>query len=674
MKRTKLLGLVFTLAFAVATLALVTSAASGEKLTLTSEMVVNESPVGDPTLLVDEQELAGDPPTGHCTTLWQAGASPNNYPIYAYIDLGQTYNIISIWLHDIDGQGDFKVSYGTPGNWTELFIYTTSVWNVWVENAVSINTQYLRFIMTEPKAKIAEVCVYGTAGEPPTPTPTPTPTSTGPTPTPTPTPTPGGITIDKAMGTNCFIDDPHDKIAVAGIIREYHNWNWDEGDEPWFSEGTYPGYPNNENRWQPSYGAYGYSWYFDDYYDDLSTNYNIIISPCIQGSVYWITGENWDNKPLYAGEDSTDPASYIEHADHMYQYAARYASVEVNDSYLKLASDQPRETGLNLIKYYENWNEPDNWWAGDDAHFSPQELAAMCSADYDGHEGTMGSTVGVKNADPNAKLVLGGIADGTNLQYLQDMKAWFDSNRSDDEFAVDVINMHIYCTDYTSAFTPEEFDLKGKTQTIVDWVRTNLPNKEVWYTEFGYDTCQARYRGKYSWVRAVPHAGYDAQEVQAQWIIRCYLVLFAAGVDRATQYMLRDVDPNSGLQYSSCGLVGPKDDWTPKKSWYYVYTMRNRLTGMYYVGEQSSGNSDVWIYKFKTDGGDDGAYVLWCPTRDGTTVDDYELTLTGSPTSATLVEMANEDTDGVETSLTISEGKVTVDVSERPIFVLVNDI
>jgi len=38
------------------------------------------------------------------------------------------------------------------------------------------------------------------------------------------------------------------------------------------------------------------------------------------------------------------------------------------------------------------------------------------------------------------------------------------------------------------------------------------------------------------------------------------------------------------------------------------------------------------------------------------------------------VEMANEDTDGVETSLTISECKVNVDVSERPIFVLVDDI
>jgi len=92
------------------------------------------------------------------------------------------------------------------------------------------------------------------------------------------------------------------------------------------------------------------------------------------------------------------------------------------------------------------------------------------------------------------------------------------------------------------------------------------------------------------------------------------------------------------------------------------------------IGEQSSGNPDVWIYKFKAQSGNNGAYVLWCPTEDGTTAGNYELTLTASPTTATLVEMADGDTDGVPSNLTISGGTVTVDVSECPIFVLVNDI
>ena len=312
-------------------------------------------------------------------------------------------------------------------------------------------------------------------------------------------------------------------------------------------------------------------------------------------------------------------------------------------------------------------SSPVNWWSGTDAEFSPQEFAVMCSADYDGHEGTLGTTIGVKNADPDAKLVIGGLS-GIVQSYIQGMKTWFEANRSDEEFAADVINVHTYCTNGSRGLSPEADGMKGRVEDFVDWVHTNLPGKEVWLTEFGWDTNQG------SPYRAVPHAGYDAQEVQGQWIIRGFLLSLAAGADRITQYMLIDVNPNDPTQFSTCGLVGPKNDWTPKKSWYYLYTMKNRLTGMSYVSEQSSGNSDVWIYKFKKSGANNGAYVLWCPTEDGTTVDDYELTLTGSPTSATLVEMVDEDTDGVETSLTISSGKVTVDVSERPIFVLVNDI
>jgi len=437
---------------------------------------------------------------------------------------------------------------------------------------------------------------------------------------------------------------------------------------PW-SGIEYPGYPNNENKWQPSYAAGGNSWFFDDYYTDLY-NEGIVIAPCIQRGVTWID-TNLANKPLYDGEDSLDPASYIEHADHMYQYAARYGSVEVNDSYLKLASGQPRNTGMNLIHYYENWNEPDNWWEGADATFSPQELAAMTSADYDGHEGTLGTTIGIKNADPDAKLVMGGIAweEGTGQSYVNGMKSWFEANRSDGKFVVDVINIHHYCTDWSKGLSPETDDLKGKMEDWVSWRNSNAPDTEIWLTEFGWDTVDSGSRQ-----RAIAHAGYDVYEVQAQWIIRGYLACLAAGIDRIAQFMLRDPDTGSTGVYDTCGLVLEYGDWTPKVSWYYVYTMRNRLTGMTYVGEQASGNSDVWIYKFKAQSGNNGAYVLWCPTEDGTTADNYELTLTGSPTSATLVEMANGDTDGVPSNLTISNGKVTVDVSERPIFVLVDDI
>jgi hypothetical protein len=242
------------------------------------------------------------------------------------------------------------------------------------------------------------------------------------------------------------------------------------------------------------------------------------------------------------------------------------------------------------------------------------------------------------------------------------MKTWFEANRSDKKFAADVLNFHHYCTDGSKGISPEADNLKTQMKAITDYRTANLPDKEVWLTEFGWDTN--------------PNSTYRApsQEVQGEWLVRGYMACLAAGVDRITMYMLRDVDPNSSTQFSSCGLVGPKGDWTPKISWYYVYTMKNRLTGLRYFNEQSSGNSNVLIYKFKNTTGNNGAYVVWCPTSNNTTVNNYQLSLTGTPTTAKQVTLTSGYTNGVESVLSISGGKVTVNVSERPIFIMVDNI
>jgi len=623
------------------------------KITLTTDMVTNETVQGDAGMLVDEQGIAGDPPVNDVYTNWSLVDSPNEYftgylPMNATIDLGGTYTITDVYLYDARGMCDYTVSYGEPFNWTTLFVDDLGSYLVWHHEEISptVQTRYLRVEKPERNIGMHEIVVYGTLVE------------AAPTPTPSPTPTQFGFAVEETMGTNAFINDAYAKIDVVKLEREYHFWCWDETGDPAF--------PNNENEWQPSNAEL---WYFDTYYGDLSTTYGITINMCLQKDINYTT-----DKPIDDIEDPLDPASYIEHADHMYQYAARYGSVEVNDNYLKLASGQPRETGLDYLKYYENWNEHDRYWDGLKGYFKPYEYAAMSTADCDGDEDALGTTIGLKNADPDAKLVMSGQANPDNPNYINALKFWCDWNRSDGKFIFDAVNIHVYCSDGDRGISPEADDLKGRMEEFVAYRDVELPGVEVWLTEFGWDTCQNAYRGKKSYVRAIPIGSYDEFEVQAQWIIRGYLACLAAGVDRAFQYMLRDVDSESGTPFNSSGLVAEPPTCTPKVSWYYVYTMRNRLTGMEYLSEQDSGNSDVWIYKFEAQGGNDGAYVLWCPTEAGTTVDNYELTLTGSPSTATLVEMVDEDTDGVETSLTISNGKVTVDVSEQPIFVLVNDI
>ncbi len=74
----------------------------------------------------------------------------------------------------------------------------------------------------------------------------------------------------------------------------------------------------------------------------------------------------------------------------------------------------------------------------------------MGSADRDGHEGIMGNSFGAKNADPEMKLVLGGLSEA-DLDYIDDIRQWCLLNRTDKKFVYDVINVH----KYTPAVSPE---------------------------------------------------------------------------------------------------------------------------------------------------------------------------------------------------------------------------
>jgi chitodextrinase len=739
------------------------------KLALTPSMITG---TGNPSALLDEQTIAGDPSQGTGgapTVAWFAGWNASGYPATATLDFGSSTTITSIYLRDVNDQAPFTVEIGTPGNWNVVFVDNLTGYASWNQHTLNVTTQYLRFTMSSYSANVSEVVIYGCIGPvipdttPPSAITTLTAgnasstavqlswTSTGDdgnvgsassydvrystspittdvafnaatqasgepnplfagnqqsffvsglTPATTyyfamkvadeannisplsnsvskatgPVGTASSITIDQFIGINAFNDDPVNKMQVAGFVREYHNWAWDEGDI-WSGGGNwaYPVYPNNQMKFAPS-EAGGGGWNFDTFYTNVLAG-NLTISPAIQGAPAWLqggTGFPFDDKPLdESGANSTDPNSYEKKANHMYQYAARYGSTHVADAKLQLAPGQPRNSGMGLIKYIEDYNEQDKDWKGANAHFSAQEYAAMASADYDGHGNTMHQgtgNFGVKNADPNMKLVMGGIYQ-LNLQYIMDMKTWFETNRADHKFVPDVINVHDYAFNGSGpGASPEEHQFKEKLLPFTQYRDANLPGKEVWISEFGWDTNQS------SVLRAPTVGPFDPQEVQGQWIVRSYLAFAAAHVDRAMMYMLRDVNPDDATQFSTSGLVAQKNDWTPKKSWYYVYTLKNTLTNMVFLGEQASTDPNILIYKFKNASTSAGAYVIWAKTKQNYTVNGYTLTLTGTPTTATEVDMVVGDIDGVSSTLPITSGHVSVNVSERPVFIKVNNI
>ncbi len=295
-----------------------------------------------------------------------------------------------------------------------------------------------------------------------------------------------------------------------------------------------------------------------------------------------------------------------------------------------------------------------------ETRFSAEELAAMGSADRDGHEGKMGNSFGAKNADPAMKLVLGGLAEA-DLGFIDDIRQWCLLNRTDKKFVYDVINVHRY----TPGISPEAGMLRETMQSIVDYRNQYLPDVEIWITEFGWDS------GINETPYSCPSIGENTrEEVQAWWIARGYLLLSSTGIERAAQYMLRDVDNDGKTQFETCGLVNEKNDWSPKSSWYYTYTMRNILRNTYYTGEQNSYNSNVLVYKYENASRDTLIYAVWAPTSDGTVIENYQLNLPGKPASAEQIELVKGETEGVTSELPVIRNTVSITVKEKPVFVL----
>ena len=450
-----------------------------------------------------------------------------------------------------------------------------------------------------------------------------------------------GTTIDQEIGMNGFIDDPIEILTAGGIVREYHNYGWSQGSTPEmnFKNGTW--------------------WDFDNYYKTLH-DAGVTIFPCIQqgSTTLLINNTNRENKPTDEGADTLNPESYKIHANYLFNYAARYGSTKVDNSKLSVVSSEEKKSGLGYIKYYENWNEPDKTWQGERAHFSPEELAAMCSADYDGHEGTIGDTYGIKQADPNSKLVYGGLAGGSaGVEYLNRMKAWSEENRTDKNLPFDVINFHMYL----GRNCPEQSDFVENASKIVNWRNTNAPDKEVWLTEFGWDTNTES-------VMAAPN-----EDTQRDWIIREYLIANRIGINRSTVYCSRDVAPASDTtKYSTCGLTTQKGEQAKKSSWYGLKTLKTTLTG-YKLSNIIKEDNEMYVYEYRKENSNEICYALWCPTQENKILNDcvFDMTNMGNISNATLTELKDGEENGLKTDLTITDGKIKINVSESPIFITI---
>ncbi|GAA4906684.1 hypothetical protein GCM10023313_06770 [Mucilaginibacter defluvii] len=613
------------------------------------------------------------------TTGW--GKLFNNYDAYYPVPEGQHIDIAKLkFFNYTGGLGDYPLTVSvidSLGQRKTIGTYRGGYWNRWVGPYPERADQFLLdTIATNVKYIVlncwyqfpTEIEFYGnyTAG----------PSAPVSQPTDPENPAIAGYPLKNFMGVNAFewdFEDPVNPFVVESKrlaamrtfsqIRHYMDWEKLESQQGGFT-------------YAPTHSG---GWNYDAMYKACYEN-NIMVLADLKTLPNWLLQSypedqrDTENIPVKFGANYSDPKSYIEQARVAFQYAARYGgNRSVNKSLLSVNSsprwtDDPVNTvrvGLNYIKYIECDNERDKWWKGRKAYQTAYEYAANLSAFYDGHKNTMGPGVGVKNADPNMKVVMGGLASA-NPEYVMGMIEWCRINRGykadgSVNLCWDIINYHWYSHDAemipnsvpTRGMAPEVNNTLQKARDFVNIAKKYCNNMPVWVTEAGYDVHPN------SPIRAIPIGNKTIEQTQADWILRTAFLYARSGVERLFFYQAYDDNIESPVQYSSSGLLNPNR--SRKLAAEYINQF-NKAFGKYTYAESLS--SKPVVDRYEADG--ESAYVLYIPDEKGLTGKDT-LNLPGVDS----VRIYTPQAGGLGIAKRkITNGQCILNISETPIFVV----
>ncbi len=443
---------------------------------------------------------------------------------------------------------------------------------------------------------------------------------------------------------------------------------------------------------EPTQGNYTFNptqfggWNYDVVYKRLKDDGKDVVA-CLKTLPDWFLQKYYpadqqdsEDVPAPYGSDLLNPNSYILQSKMAFQFAARYGSnkkvpVSLQSGVVKgyvyptapEAGTRTRETGLGYIKYIECENERDKWWKGRKAYQTAREYAANLSAFYDGNKNTMGAGVGVKNADPDMQVVIGGTA-ASSIDYMRGIIDWCKEYRGlkpdgSVNLCFDVINYHYYSNDSgisqngyaTSGAAPELSSSATDALAFTNLAREY--NLEVWITETGYDV------NVHSPQRAPAIGNKTPEEVQADWILRSAFLYAQAGINKLFFYQTYDQNIDSWGQFGSSGLLNDGDRKRKPAADYLFQT--KRMMGNYTYKETIQANPTIHRYQLK----DTSVYVAYVPLAQGKTL-DYNLNL-GTAAKAKIYSLKiGQDSMAVKDAK-LAGNSLSITLTETPIFIKV---
>ena len=519
---------------------------------------------------------------GDVHTGWFPGWNQGDYPAKVLLEFDSSFYITKIRFYDWVGTP--KLTFKTIDG-SVLLEKTASQYGQWQEfqvlNPNKMHQMTFEINSIQGDRPVTEIEIFGNGDSVP----------------PAPVQNLSGDALK--LGVNGFFWIPLN-LNPTKLIRVYQMYGWTWG--------------QNGNKFEPTFDANGN---LDSYLQEAKQDNTRVIF-CINKIPGWLSDQvgNWNWQRIHwQNLSGANPEDYFDVSRYAWQLAARYGkntypsnliSIDKTQKYYGEPINEIR-TGLGLLDYVELENEPDRPWNDITGKYTPQQLAAFCSAIWDGHEGKLGIHCGIKNADPNIKIVLPGIST-INLWYLDEMKKWFEQNRNDKRFCADVINVHHYSNSENPwpsdvvnlgglGISPEPDHLEYRLDELKLYVEQNFENMEVWFGEFGYDT-QPPSTGLSQYTQL--YGNHSAEELQGQWLLRSYLYGLKSGMDKIIMFNLCDEDSAlQGYCFGSSGLLTSQiTGFQKKKSWDDVSWLVNELNGYSFFKDRTL-DPDVRVFEFR---------------------------------------------------------------------------
>jgi hypothetical protein len=325
--------------------------------------------------------------------------------------------------------------------------------------------------------------------------------------------------------------------------------------------------------------------------------------------------------------DDIDPKAWKNVATDAFQYGEAFAR------YFGPA-------GKNLVECLEIGNEPGNY---DDATY--REIFENMAR-------------GARKGDPRLRIATCAANLGKSGRYSKSV-----DGLSGLESLYDVLNVHIYPevegwpTWRRSYPEDPQIGFLRDLHHVLTWRDQNVPEKEVWLTEFGWDASTKPAPEKGDFVK-----WEGSSEVhQAEWIVRGYMVLAASGVDRAYLFFFNDEDEPH--VHGSSGLTR---NFQPKPAYYAVGHLQSTLGDFRLAKVIREDQAEGFVYEFQRDGGFAGR--IWAAWK--THGPDGAVTL---PVDASAIEKAERmplSASGAEAVNweAAGEAATTVTVGEAPVY------